>query len=762
MAWKEKLSDYLTTAEKTSQSLSSDISISEFHAMSDRFIESAQALSAELAEIKLKSYEGKEREILDCLTYRWSVDALDVSILFRDAFLKLSKAQILYFCQGGESSENVDVNPEILHICRQAISQNLQLINEIEELKSGVNPNWFHQLSPAATIVEQQDILRNQLSEILDSHNILCKVVPKLNSHKDYLVSFIEDRRKRLNLLKDELNSASEIIENLPSEPTREDIVSASKLLQLKSEAIESEKIVTETFEQFNAGFSSLKVPIHADGGELLFKEISLNKKVESWTENQLFPKLYDADIDIGSLYDSSLIQLFNTRNKLENLALNTEEDFQVDNDQLTRKLAQQGKTVNEYATQLAKEIDEVNAMVEAQLQPAKIYDQTQVFLPELNFTNITKIANQRLWYQADLWSNVKSRVTKFVAKRRIPLINAMQQDPYEFIEERMIGEHDLDTNSLFLKRGYLGGSFYVQRQDEQKSIVNAIKRWEDGYQGSALIVGRRGSGKSSLIEFLPHIIDQIPFVQLTIHNVIKLNGRKHQVTHKIQDSINFLAANSINKPLIVSVDDLENWQNDEQTMYDTIRELTDGIGKYGRRLFFIVSTNHFMHNYINRMFDFNSRFAEIVKTDGMNAQSIVEALVVRHNASLKNFELDDNINVAKRASKIVSNSRNNIGSSMLAWERYIEKRSKMGLPPLSFSKLVNKHHLLLRNVLTHGRLKESVLRKALTTHDNNFISEQVRKLIGFKILERTFDGYLRVNPFIIDEVEYVLLRKTN
>ena len=762
MAWKNKLNNHIAVAETVLDSMTRGIQLPRFLELSVQLIESSKDVAAELSLVDWKTFEGEDREIVECLTYRWSVDALDVSILLRDAYLRSSKNYILFLSKGGSSEDPLDVNPEIINTCHQAISQNLQLVNEILAHESGPNQEWLHQLSPVPVILDQKTELLSQFSSISDSHQKLIKVVPRLNRYREYLMDYSNDRLIQLRSLQSNVESALEVIEKIPGEVKRDDVVSASKSLQSISESIENAKITAEVFEHFHCGYSNLKVPIHADGGELSYKEFSIDKKVESWTENQLFPKLYDADLDINSLYDSTLIHLFNTRNKLENLALNEQENYDIEREQLNGKLLDQKDTITEYSSHLDAEVSLVNSMVSEELLAEKIYDMNSMFLPELNFTNITKIANQRLWYQSNVWGNWKNRLGKLISDRKIPFITSMQQDPYDFIESRIIEDHDLDSNSLFLKKGYLGRSFYIQRKEEQVTITRAIKRWQNGYQGSVLMVGRRGSGKSSLMEFLPQIVDQFPVVQMSIHSIMKVNGRKHQVSHKIQDSINFLSANSINKPIIVCIDDLEKWQYGSQTMYETIKEVTDGISRCGKRLFFVISTNHFMHNYINRWFDFNSRFAETLNMDGMHSQSIVDALVLRHNASLKNLELEENVNIAKRAAKIVANSRNNIGSSMLAWERYLEHGVKMGMPSLSFSKLVNSHHLILRIILTHGNLKENSLRKALTNSDNNFLSEQVRKLIGYKIVERTFDGYLRVNPFIIDEVEYVLLRKTN
>lgn len=763
MAWKENLTTFQQSCNRFLDETSKDLSISQFYDIVRDFNSNANAFNDGLEGLDWKSFEEEESELVQCYIYRWSIDVLDVSIVLRDALMRYSKTIILGSSKDSEKTPTLSDLPRVVEICQQAVRQNLQLLDEIKQGVSGSNPKWFHQISPTTEVGQQIKELVEQNSSILKAHDSVFKVVPKFGNFRDYIINFSNGRLLKLRSLKDQMNEVLNMLEGISEDSvlTREEIAMASKVLKSKSEIVENEKIALEKFEAFKYSDSLQKIPIHADGGELIYKEINIDRKVENWIENQLFPKLYDADLDINSLYDNSIITLFNTRNKLENIVMNESETSQFDTVKISKSIKSQIKAIDEYALHLDKEINAINKNVAAEIQISKIYDSKAVFLPELNFTNISKITNQE-WYKRNIWQSWKEEISKAVKKRSLPFIKNIQQDAYSFVEERSIEAHNIDNNSLFLKKGYLGRSFYVQRKDKEDPIINAIQRWRNGYQGSMLIVGRNGSGKSSILDYIPQFIENFPVVQLSIKNILKLNGRKHQATYNIGDSINFLASQSINKPVIVCIDDLEKWQNDEFTMYDTVKLLTEGISKFGKRVFFLISTNHFMHDYINRLFDFDSRFAEVLNMDGMSNQLMVDALVIRHNASLKNMELIEDASLAKNASRIANKSRNNIGSGMMGWERFIEKGMKMGFPPISFNKLIVKHDLLLRLILAHGQIKESALRKMLTSSDNYFISEELRKLRGFKIVQRTYDGLLKVNPFLIDEVEYILLKENN
>ena len=761
MAWKENLHTFQETGRRFVNETKKDLSLSQFYDIAHELINAANGLNETLDGIDWKTYEGVERELVQCYIYRWSIDVLDVAILLRDALLKYSKTFILDSSKEEKQDHTTSLLPEVIDICKRAVGQNLQLIDEIQNGVSGSNPKWFHQIPPTSEVGRQLVELKEQNLDILKAHESVFNIVSAFGEFRDYIINFSNGRLLKLRSLKEQMNEVLNMIEGIAKDSvlTRDEISMASKVLKNKSEIVETEKISSENFEAFKYNNTLQKIPIYADGGELIYKEITFDKKVENWIENQLFPKLYDADLDINNLYDNSIITLFNTRNKLENIVMNESETSHFDTVKISKSIKDQIVTIDEYALHLDEEINAINKKVAEEIQISRIYDRNAVFLPELNFTNISKITNQE-WYKRNIWQSWKEEISKAIKKRSLPFIKGIQQDAFSFVEERSIEAHNIDNNSLFLKKGYLGRSFYVQRKDKEDQIINAIQRWRNEYQGSMLVVGRNGSGKSSILDYIPQFIENFPVVQLSVKNIIKLNGRKHQASYDISESINFLAAQSINKPVIVCIDDLERWQNEEFTMYDTVKQLIDGISKFGKRIFFLISTNHFMHDYINRLFDFDSRFAGVLDMDGMSTQLMVDALVIRHNASLKNIELEEDVSLAKNASRIASKSRNNIGSGMMGWERFLEKGIKMGVPPISFSKLILKHDLLLRLVLAHGQIKESTLRKMLTNSDNYFISEELRKLRGFKIIKRTYDGFLKVNPFLIDEVEYVLLKE--
>ncbi len=731
------------------------------------FLTHQKALLLDIESIDHHTLEEQEKSYVEQFKYAWSLDALDLSILIRDSFLQLSTLQIkpiIRLLEVDYSSMKKaivsfpDATKKVLDV---AIGQNqifLENARNDEPLHASNPPQWFHQNSPIPTVVSQLDELYDQIQQIYEVHEKMCPIIPQFNKYREHLIDHNNSRLTQLRALEQSINEAISLIQQTPTELTKSELTPLSNAITKISEQVEKGKVNEHKHNIFSSQSGEIVVPIYANSGELYTRSINLDKNVELWSDTEILPKMLDADFDISNLFDSAVLTLFNTHNKIESLSFQEDEKVQFDHDIHKKFLIKIRDQITSYKNGLDKTIMELNTHAMNELQLENIYHKEKEFLPELGFINLTKYTGQRIWYETNIWSDFKMRVNEFLHNRKIPFISNLHADPYDFIQSKQLSEVDLDNNSLFLKNGYLGKSFYLPRKVEEQKIIKNYSLWKKGYQGSVLIVGSYGSGKSTLIENIPNLLPEAEVVQIVQNNVIQLKGRKHLVHENLQETISFIEKQSITTPVVACIDDLERFQSDEYTLYNTINDLVEGIAKFGKRIFFVISTNHFMLAHIKRMFDFESRFAETMVVDKMYQKTIANAIVIRHNASLKDFSEEANRNAGKKAARLARLNRYNIGASMLSWERQNddEVREDIAAPP-SFYQLVNRHSLILKIILANKFLKESTLRNGLTPMDNNYVSEELRKLMGYKIINRTYDGYLQVDAVIVHEVEACL-----
>ena len=303
MAWVNELTKFIDTANLFLSETKKDLPLSQFFDIVQSYTDAAEDLCESLDAVEWKSLEGEERELVQCYIYRWSIDVLDIAIVHRDALLRYSKEIIL-----SEHTENapksIAILPGVIDVCQQAVQENLSLIDEIKSGVSGSSPKWFHQISPTSEIAKQLKELSEQNVIIGEAHSRLLKIVPEFAVYRDYLIHYTNSRLNKLRSLRVQLKEVLQIIEEISTDDvlSRDEITTASKVLKNRGEVVENEKVSIEKFEHFKVDSSLVKIPIYADGGKMVYKEISFDKKLENWVENELFPKLYDADLDINSL----------------------------------------------------------------------------------------------------------------------------------------------------------------------------------------------------------------------------------------------------------------------------------------------------------------------------------------------------------------------------------------------------------------------------------------------------------------------------
>lgn len=698
--------------------------------------------------------------------FLWSIEALDLSILIRDAFLKVARQHISKlgkFRLDSESNEQeFSIAEDIKEVLTLAAKSTSNLLHEIVEGNVDSQTQWKHQLRPNKAVISQLEQLAKQVEIIFSSNKDIEQLVPALTDFREHLLDYTNARIVKLRQLSSLLNDAEIAIKSLPEECAKSDLLQLAKSIQRVSEQIDSQKANEFNLKSFQSKFGELRIPVFSRGGEMIYKEINFDKDLEVWIDSEIVPKILDADSDISILYDSSNIALFNTRNKIENLSLTDKVKYHFDTEKFNESIEKIHLDVNSYLADLDEIISEINIRAQEQLDIDVLYDAKRSFLPPISFISMTKLTGQKLWYETSFWEDWKIKLNDLIKRQRIPYLYNLTQDPFHYVDTRLIDENDLDANSLFLKKGYIGRSFFIERQKPLQQFDKAYERWREGYQGSVLLAGKYGAGKTSFIEFLTQQYPERRFVSIKKGREIEFNGRKHQISDSLGETLIFLAKQSIAQPCIICIDDIELWQYTEGGFYDSIRDLVDAIAKYNKRLFFLISTNHHALHQIERMFNFKSRFSETIVLDRMSSTQIANVIVIRHNASLKDFKSDENASLHQKAISISRLNRNNIGASLLDWERYLEGQEIHRNIPLSFSEIVNQHQMVLRIILAHRHVKESYLRTGLTASDNNFITEEIRKLLGYKILIRKKHGYLQINPFIVFDVEQSLSKIKN
>jgi len=686
--------------------------------------------------------------------YRWAPLAKDLAILYRDVVLNASKKIIL---AGKESAVKGELPSEILDLISEAQQAVLKALNISTDITEGEREIWYFQNSPANLVIDQIDRLKAQVGEILAAHIKLQHLEKKVSSFAKDVSLALENRREKITSLKESVELVIGKISSEEDNIDKKELTNLSNSLQNIIFKIEDQKPSLAISEIIFPKTGKYAYPISTEGGVLIDKQFDLSEQINSWTESEIFSDLLNIDTEIDRHFETALIALFNTRNKIEILGLEEEEKIDFPKAQILAALEKVSANIEEYETPLYMALAQDEEMVQELLQIKNIYSKEDLFLPQSNYVQLGKIARKQYSYQTGIFNQVRKSVTDFFQKKSQPFLAKYTTDPIKFIDHLIIDDSE-ESNSLFLKKGYLGKSLLSDRSEVIDKIKFSYERWVEGYLGSICLVGNYGSGKTSLLESLPHNLPTSNIVHFIPNSIVEIMGRKFTSSHNLGDVISFAGKQSVGNKLVVCIDDLSLWQDKDISLYDSVKALFNGISKFGKRIFFVVNMNTYLMQAIDRILERDKYFTQTISLDEMPTNQIMNALTIRYNASIRELSEEEGIeNIVSFAKMIAKRANGNIGRAMQDWHRQVELKQVSNInAPLAFSELILESEELLRYVLEHRSVFENKFRAQLTAQDQIPLNDKIRKLSGHKILVRTLDGHLEVNPhlvFYIDEI---------
>ena len=170
-------------------------------------------------------------------------------------------------------------------------------------------------------------------------------------------------------------------------------------------------------------------------------------------------------------------------------------------------------------------------------------------------------------------------------------------------------------------------------------------------------------------------------------------------------------------------------------------------------------------------MLELTKVFQAEINLDNMSNADIQKAILIRHGATHKHLvdEKGEEANVSyfkKVVNHTIAKSRANIGESLRNWAFAIhesgnetvrfERRSTYALPDF----ITQDSAVLLSTLLLEKQSNEYRLRKLFGPAFNEKYAHLVVRLIGIGILRRNVDGWLEINPAVVNDLANLLERK--
>lgn len=178
---------------------------------------------------------------------------------------------------------------------------------------------------------------------------------------------------------------------------------------------------------------------------------------------------------------------------------------------------------------------------------------------------------------------------------------------------------------------------FLIGRDEELAAIAEVRALWDNGRPVAVLIVGSRGSGKTSLINCA--LAASFPGLEVLrgrfSDRVVDAAGLRHSLVASLglSDPDGIEAELGAERRIVV-LDDIERAFLREIGGFGAVRELQRIIATTYRTTLWVIACNQRAYNLLDRVVSLGEGFSHRIDTASVSGQSLREAIMVRHDLS--------------------------------------------------------------------------------------------------------------------------------
>lgn len=700
-------------------------------------------------------------------------------ILWRDILFESQKAQILLLDNKISPTQfekykkkakvSVDAAAEIL---TDYIAQQTALLTE-KSNKKKILTNWEKQNFPWLVYKKQLLALAEQSIDLNEKYNIL-----EINSKGfKQIHSLIRDN---ISICKSSVTEKEILVqkvidfidENLDLKLGK--VANFVKNTELQIRHQEFQTRFSNAFqEQLSVLGDKIAVPVGTEDGMIAVKEVAFRKDARFWIESEILPLLYEAWEIMEYISDSLKMALVNIHNRTTLLS-NEEKEGKVKSIEKAELIAPLNLFLEKtgvWAFDLEKLFRLINMRLNNAFVLSSVYNLDENFLSvRLQSTiNQFRFKQNRLFTQAETFFNrLTGRIQDFRTTVEQEGALSTSEKVVRYIETHKPTGENHDYSSIFLTKGYIGESFWVERKLRMEHVETIIEQWRKGFRGSILLHGKRFSGKSLFGEMVALRYFRNSFIRLTPNGIINIEGRKLQIDGDLAEALDFVIKHSVKDKNLIWIDDLELWTSNKFSISENVKVVKRYIDNHSNRVFFMVSMSNWLKAHLNKIYQIDKVFQTAFSLDKMNLEEIQRAIIIRHGATHKTLlntkgEIMTPKEFSKLATKISRLANGNIGEALNLWalctEKVDEEKVKHEFKPgTMMPNFINPDiAIVLSAVMMEKRTNEYRLRKLFGQPFNDKYRNIVQRLISIGLLSRHIDSQLEINELVVNEVGRLL-----
>jgi len=747
----------------------------------NQLLAAGDAWAAELSSIGRD--ELSERSLAFYFHYQWVDGAKYFLVLWRNVLFENMKAHLLNM-DGQLTTEQLrrlqHDSQEQLRTAKAELDQlwitASQPADPTAKSTRQQLESWFLQSLPWPVYRKQVETISTQAAGLLEQHRVLTHDSGYVQQIRKLVHETLEACEKEVNLHLEMAMDGSQFLED------QENNIAAKVVIhieQLESKIIQqkhSKRFTQQLDHQLHALTATTSIPVVTAGLTLQSKDINFQRHISRWLDSEILPLLYEVWEITIHVRNSLKMALINIRNRAIILK---NEPVEVPIIANSRDNLKQALDIFRQQTQVRQsELTELQQLIgqrlDKDLRLSNIFRENELFLRiplQSTFNQLRTNQNELLVSFHTWWERQRRRVNRYLLSVQQEESLSVAEKTVRYLRSRSIQEENNPYTSIFLTKGYIGESFWVGRTAELQRATNLIKHWRQGYRGAVLLTGNRFSGKSLFGDLISNKFFADETIRLLPNSTFSLEGRSFNTTYDLGEALDFVANQHLNYKPFIWLDDLELWQDADNTIADNVVQLHRHIDQYAGRIFYLVSAGNALLHMLQRTQLMDAHFQATIRLDVMSKEDISQAVLIRHSATHKELVGPDNRTVLpgdfqRMISRIYHTCRGNIGEALNLWAyaAQLEDNDRVSQQMPIHYRLPDfiepDSALLLRILLLERRTNEYRLRQRFGPAFNPRYSGALRRLISIGIIQRQLDNWLELNESAVNDLTYLLEQK--
>ncbi|MBN2317639.1 MAG: amino acid permease [Acidobacteria bacterium] len=331
---------------------------------------------------------------------------------------------------------------------------------------------------------------------------------------------------------------------------------------------------------------------------------------------------------------------------------------------------------------------------------------------------------------------------------------------------------------NLFSSRSSIGTEFFIERDEDETRMKQAVDHYKNGYKGGILVLGDRNAGKTT---FCKYITGKLFPKNNVIHIFAPNEGSMHveDLARIVEQAAGYHGtlreiASALPHETVLVIHDLELWFEQHRDGTQVIRTIGEMMDDFSDRILFIVNTNPHSFALINSLEPIHQKFISTVRLSPFSTEELKDMILRRHRSSGLQFRWNgrdekslSELRTASLFDSHFTHSEGNPGMALNAWLHNIQRLSGNTVeistpetPNLTTLRQLDDDRLVLLSAFAlHKRLTIEQLGR-ITGLEEPVLESMIRTLQRCGLIKERGRGVLVINMFLEPFIIKVLSEK--